>query len=113
MKLTTKFKSIYINKEPLTDEDMDTSRNLSILEGSTARTIFTLTGGAFLVGFAKYLGANDQIAGIVAAVPVLAGIIMAFSPILFERLENRKSIICLFCFIGRLMLGTMILIPFS
>lgn len=112
MKLTTKLKSIYINKEPLTDEDMYISRNLSTLEGSTARTIFTLTGGAFLVGFAKYLGANDQIAGIIAAVPVLAGIIMAFSPILFERLENRKSIICLFCFIGRLMLGAMILIPF-
>lgn len=111
MNLTTKLKSIYINKEPLTDKAMEMSRNLSIFEGCTARTIATLTGGAFLVGFAKYLGASDQISGIIAAIPVLAGIIMAFSPIIFERMENRKPIIILVCLIGRLMLGFMILIP--
>jgi len=111
VKLTTKIKSIYINKEPLTDKDMEMSRNISVFEGCTARTIFTLTSGAFLVGFAKYLGASDQIAGIIATIPVLAGIIMVFSPLIFERMENRKFITCLFCFIGRLMLGSMILIP--
>jgi MFS family permease len=111
-KLTNKLSKIYINKEPLTDKDMEMSRNVSILEGSTARTVFTLTSGAFLVGYAKFLGASDQIAGIIAAIPVLAGIIMVFSPLMFERMENRKLITCLVCFIGRLMLGSMIVIPF-
>lgn len=109
--ITTKIKSIYINKEPLTDSDMKKSRNLSIFEGCTARTIATLTSGAFLVGFAKLLGASDQIAGIIAAIPVLAGIIMVISPIVFERMENRKIIVALFCLIGRLMLGSMVFIP--
>ena len=112
MNLTTKLKGIYINKDTLTAKEMERSRNLSIFEGCTARTIITLTGGAFLVGFAKYMGASDQIAGIIAAIPILAGIIMAFSPILFEGMENRKFITCMFCFIGRLMLGSMIIIPF-
>ncbi|HEY5586437.1 MAG TPA: MFS transporter [Ruminiclostridium sp.] len=112
MNLTTKIKSIYLNKEPLTDKDMEMSRKISIFEGCTARTAFTLTSGAFLVGFAKYLGASDQIAGIIAAIPILSGIIMAFSPIILERIENRKPIISLFCLIGRLLLGSMILIPF-
>jgi len=104
VKLTTKMKSVYVNKEPLTDKDMEMSRNISIFEGCTARTIFTLTSGAFLVGFAKYIGASDQIAGIIAAIPVLAGIIMVFSPLVFERMENRKFISCLFFFIGWLMI---------
>ncbi len=111
MDITTKIKSIYINKEPLTDKDMEDSRNISIFEGCTARTIATLTSGAFLVGYAKLLGSSDQIAGIIAAIPVLAGIIMCISPIVFERMENRKIIVSLFCLIGRLMLGSMILIP--
>lgn len=109
--ITTKIKSIYINNEPLTDQDKQVSRKLSIFEGCTARTIGTLTSGAFLVGFAKLLGSSDQIAGTIAAIPVLAGIVMVISPIVLERMENRKFIVTLFCLIGRLMLGSMILIP--
>jgi len=104
-------KKIYFNSNTLSEAEMSTSRNISVFEGCTARSIFTLTSGAFLVGFAKYLGANDEIAGIIAAIPVLAGIISAFSPAVFEKKSNRKLITCLFCFIGRFMLGLMILIP--
>ncbi|WP_041706738.1 MFS transporter [Ruminiclostridium cellulolyticum] len=112
MNLLTKFKEIYFNKESLSEEDMRVSRNLSIFEGCTARSILTLTSGAFLVGFAKYLGASDEKAGIIAAIPVLAGIVTVFSPIVIEKLESRKLLTCMLCFIGRLMMGLMILIPF-
>ncbi len=112
MNLSQKIRKIYFNNGILTDEEMQFSRNISVFEGCTARSILTLTSGAFLVGFAKFLGANDQITGIIAAVPVLAGIITAVSPIVFEKMQNRKLITCLFCFIGRLLLGTMIFIPF-
>jgi Na+/melibiose symporter-like transporter len=104
-------KKIYFDSRILNEAEMRFSRNISIFEGCTARSILTLTSGAFLVGFAKYLGANDEIAGIIAAIPVLAGIISAFSPVVFEKIPNRKLITCLFCFIGRFLPGLMIFIP--
>lgn len=112
MEISKRISKIYFNKETLSDEDMKVSRKISVFEGCTARSILTLTSGAFLVGFAKYLGASNQISGIISAIPVLTGTVTAFSPVLFERLENRKLITCLFCLIGRLMLGMMVIIPF-
>ncbi|HEX2924768.1 MAG TPA: MFS transporter [Ruminiclostridium sp.] len=112
MDLLVKFKRIYFNKESLSDADMSMSRNVSIFEGCTARSILTLTSGAFLVGFAKYLGASNEKSGIIAAIPVLAGMVTVFSPIVLERLESRKLITVMLCFIGRLMMGLMVLIPF-
>ena len=111
MNISRIVKKIYFNYGNLSPADMDFSRNISIFEGCTARSILTLTSGAFLVGFAKYLGANDEIAGIIAAIPVLAGIITALSPAVYEKMRSRKLITCLFCFIGRLLLGLMIFIP--
>lgn len=112
MNLLAKLRGIYFNKESLSDEDMNVSRNISIFEGCTARSILTLTSGAFLVGFAKYLGASNEKSGIISAIPVLAGIVTVFSPIVLEKLESRKLLTVLLCFIGRLMMGLMILIPF-
>ncbi len=112
VELLEHIKKIYFNKDNLSEADMQISRRMSVFEGCTARSILTLTSGAFLVGFAKFLGASNQISGIISAIPVLAGIITAFSPIVFEKMENRKFITCLFCFIGRLLLGMMIIIPF-
>ncbi|HEX2925751.1 MAG TPA: MFS transporter [Ruminiclostridium sp.] len=112
MKLLNSINKVYYNMGIINDREMKVSRKISIFEGCTARSILTLTSGAFLVGFAKYLGASNQIAGIISAIPVLGGIITAFSPLLYERMENRKFITCFFCFIGRLLLGLMILIPF-
>lgn len=102
---------VYFNKDPLTEADYSKSRNYSIFEGSTARTIFTLTSGAFLAGFAKYLGADDRFNGIIGAMPVLAGVIQFFSPMVFEKLERRKFLISIFCLLHRLLLGLMVFIP--
>lgn len=112
MSISRKFREIYFTNGGLSDAEMLSSRKISVFEGCTARSILTLTGGAFLVGFAKYLGADEQIAGIIGAIPVLAGIITAFSPIVYERMQSRKLITCLFCFIGRFLLGLMLFIPF-
>lgn len=112
MNLLSKFREIYFNKESISEEDMRVSRNMSVYEGCTARSILTLTSGAFLIGFAKYLGASNEQSGIIAAIPVLAGIVTVFSPIILEKLESRKLLTCIMCFIGRLMMGLMILIPF-
>ncbi|MCX8132290.1 MAG: MFS transporter [Clostridia bacterium] len=105
------FSSIYFSHSPLTKADYHRSRTLFIFENVTATGIFTLTSGAFLAGYAEYLGANDQFNGIIAAVPALSGVIQVISPMIFEKLARRKFLISLFCIIFRLLLGTMVFIP--
>lgn len=112
MNIGTFFKSIYFSNEPLSDKDFKTSRTFSIFEGASARTIFNLTSGAFLAGFASYLGAGDSFNGIIGAIPVLAGIIQLISPIVFEKMEKRKQLVTILCLIHRLLLGSMVFMPF-
>lgn len=112
MKIGAIFKSIYFSSEPLSDKDYKSSRTFSIFEGGSARTIFNFTSGAFLAGFASYLGAGDSFNGIIGAIPVLAGIIQLISPIVFEKMEKRKLTVSILCLIHRLLLGFMVFIPF-
>jgi Na+/melibiose symporter-like transporter len=104
-------RKIYFNNSHLSKKDLYMSRTYSIFEGCTARTIMTLTGGAFLAGFAKYLGASEQVNGIIAAIPALACTAMVLSPLVFERMARRKWLITLCCMIFRLILCSMVFIP--
>ncbi len=106
-----RFRDIFYSTEPLEERDYVSSRNMSILEGCTARTVFNLTSGAFLAGYARFLGADDAFNGIIGALPVLAGVIQLFSPIYFERLEKRKLQIAILNFLHRFILGLMVFIP--
>lgn len=105
------FKKVYFDETPLSEKDYHRSRIFFIVEGATARTIFALTSGAFLAGFAKYLGASDQFNGTIGAIPVFAGIIQIFTPMVFERLEKRKFLISILSFLHRILLGFMVFIP--
>lgn len=106
------FRGIYFSNEPLTEKDYGISRNFSIAEGASARTILTLTSGAFLAGFASYLGSGDSFNGIIGAIPVLVGIVQLVSPIIFEKMEKRKWLVVLLNLMHRLLLGFMVFIPF-
>ena len=44
----------------------------SFIDGIFAHTFATLTGGAFLTGFALYLGMNEFLIGLMGAMPYLA-----------------------------------------
>ncbi len=112
MKIGSVFKSIFFSNQPLTGRNYKKSRTFSIFEGGSARTIFNLTSGAFLAGFASYLGAGDSFNGIIGAIPVLAGIIQMISPIVFEKMEKRKLTVSLLCLLHRVLLGLMVFIPF-
>ena len=111
MNLKASLKKVYFNESPLQQKDFYTSRNSFIFEGCSAASIFALTSGAFLAGFAQYLGASDQFNGILAAIPALAGVIQVFSPMVFEKLKNRKFMICIMAILFRLTLGSMFFIP--
>lgn len=82
----------------VSDENYELSRRRFILEGCLSNGIYTLTAGAFLAGYAKFLGASDQIIGLIAAIPLLANILQMFSPIFLEKLTSRKSLIVNTCF---------------
>lgn len=111
MNIKNKIQDIYYNKKGLTLKDYEISRRIFIREGCTAVGLFSITSGAFLAGFAKYLGATDEFNGLIGAIPTVAGIVQIFSSLLFEKLEHRKFLISLLCFLYRTLLGLMIFIP--
>ena len=61
----------YFCEGPLKAADYARGRNLFIAEGCCANGIVTLTTGAFLSGYAGYLGADDSVNGIIGSIPVL------------------------------------------
>lgn len=112
MGINSVLNTIGISSGSINDDNFELSRRRFVMEGCIANGIYTLTAGAFLVGYSKYLGGNDQFNGIVLALPLLANAIQLFSPLLLERLENRKKLIMILCLFYRTLLAMMILIPF-
>lgn len=104
-------KKIFFNQSKSQEADLHKSRVLSIFEGSTARTVGSLTAGAFMAGYLKYLGADDRLSGIIAAIPVLSGVIMFLTPLFFETKSRRKAYIVVGALLARLLLSFMFLIP--
>jgi MFS family permease len=111
MNIRTVFQNAFYNKTPLTMKDYEKSRKMFMYEGCTAVGLFSITSGAFLAGFAKYLGATDEFNGLIGAIPAVAGIVQIFSSLLFEKLEHRKFLISILCLLYRILLGLMIFIP--
>lgn len=105
------FKNVYYNDKELTDRDYVYSRKMFLYESSTANAAAAISGGAFLAGFNNYLGVSDEISGIIAGIPILTGVIQIFSPIIFEKIEKKKFLICLSYLLNRVLLGFMYLVP--
>jgi MFS family permease len=101
----------YFDQGSLKISDYEKSRRLFIYEGCSAIGIFSLTSGAFLAGFASYLGASDEFSGIIGAIPVLAGIMQIFSSMVFEKLKQRKFLVSLGCLVFRMLLALLLFIP--
>lgn len=112
MKLGKEIRKFVEDNKNVSDDNYELSRRRFIVEGCLANSIFALTSGAFLVGYANYLGSNDQINGIIVAIPLLANIIQMFSPLLIERLASRKKLVTVMAVSFRVLLASMILIPF-
>ena len=106
--LDTNIKSHHV----LTKKDYEKSRRIFVYEGCTSVGISSLTSGAFLAGFANFLGASDYINGIIFALPSFVGVVQIFSSLVFEKLEKRKPLITLLSFIYRLLISSIFLIPF-
>ena len=109
--LGTKFRNILFDARPSAEKDFEHSRRMSIFESCTSRAIFNFTSGAFLAGYANFLGADDSFNGIIGAIPVLAGVMSLLSPLYFEKRDRRKPLVVLLNFLHRFILGLMVIIP--
>ncbi|HEY5585729.1 MAG TPA: MFS transporter [Ruminiclostridium sp.] len=74
-------------------------------------SIFCLTSGPFLAGFASFMGASDQFNGIIGGIPSLAAIAQIFSPMIFEKFKKKKFLLSVLAFFYRIILGLLIFIP--
>lgn len=98
------------------EKDLEKNRLLVIIEGASAKTIFNLTTGAFLVGLLKFMGASDKVCGYILSLPVLAAVIQFLSPIILENVPYRKKFILIGAVVHRLLLSSIliiILLPFN
>jgi Na+/melibiose symporter-like transporter len=111
MHLRELVKNVYFNDRELTNEDYAYSRKMFLYESSSANAAVAICGGAFLAGFNNYLGVSDEVSGIIAGIPILTGVVQIFSPIIFEKIEKKKFLICLSYLLNRILLGFMYLIP--
>lgn len=105
------FKSNKENCPILSEKDYQSGRLLFLIEGCSGMAIYTLSSGAFLAGFFNYLGVSDRINGILAAFPILFGIIQLFGPLILEKLEHRKRFTIIFGVSYRAALVLMFIIP--
>jgi len=91
---------------------LNRSQKTMLVQGALSSALFAVGTGNFLAGYLTYLGAAPAFCAIVAALPQLGCIMQLVSPFLFERLRNRKALICVCCFIFRIGMGLAGLIPF-
>ena len=66
--------------------------NRFVIEGSLNTVFGTLIGGAFLVGFALALGAEDSHIGMLAAMPPLLNLVQILGSYLVQRVGSSKKV---------------------
>jgi len=74
--------------EPRLTDDLKNS----FYDGMFANAFATLTGGVFLTGFALYLGMNDFMIGLVAAMPFMVTVFQLPAAYLVQKTGKRKKI---------------------
>ena len=82
-----------------------------ILEGSAASVMGSLAGGAFLTGYALYLGCNDFQIGLLSSLPPIATTIQLLTHFLVRRPQDRKNITLWTIGFGRLLWLVIAMLP--
>lgn len=100
-----------LKQNEIGQSDLYRNRVKFTLEGCLGTSIFNLTTGAFLAGFASKLGASDRLNGLLAVIPMIASMIQFISPLILEKIKNRKLIINLFMALHKVLLGTVVFVP--
>lgn len=93
------------------DQSIQKDVRLSILEGSLSTVMGTFIGGAFLIGYALTLGADDFEIGLLASLPLLANLIQIVGSLIIAKAGSRKKVCVLFLFLHRLMWTFIAVLP--
>lgn len=104
--------NLYRQKTHLTPEEYKFAQRKLIISEASASSLFVFTSGTFFIGFLTMLGASSQYSAIIIAIPQLGCIMQLLSPYIFERLQHRKLLICISCFLFRFLVGTVIFVPY-
>lgn len=81
-------------------------------EAAFANIWVTLTTGAFLTGFALWLGAGDVEVSLLSAIPTFAGLVQFVSSYFGDRLPARKPFCAWFLMVGRGLWVPILLLPY-
>lgn len=84
---------------------------MSVIEGSWATVHAVVTTGAYLVGYALFLGANDLQLGVLTALPLLAQAFQIVGAYYVEKTGQRKSVALWTAVLGRSMWLPISLLP--
>lgn len=82
-----------------------------LTEGALAAVLYALFTGNFIAGFLSSIGATSSQIATITMIPQLGCVLQLFSPLLFERFQNRKPLIVGLCFLFRFCAGMIILAP--
>lgn len=85
--------------------------NALILDGILSQVMGSLVGGAFLIGFALALGANNFQIGLLAALPPLGQLMQIPAVFLIRKVGKRKPVVLGFTVVARLVWLAVAAIP--
>ncbi len=84
---------------------------VSIWEACYATLWSALTTGAFLTGYALWLGADSRAMGFVTAIPIFAGLVQLVASYVGERRQARRPFVAGFAVAGRTLFLPILLLP--
>ena len=88
--------------------------NFSIIDGALSAVMGSLAGGIFLMGFAlKFLKAEPQQIGILAALPMFANLVQIFGSYIIEKTGKKKTLCLLSVLVSRLLWILIIILPLA
>lgn len=102
---------IYNNQDDLLHNKYKKDQDNFIIEAIFATGFLVLTGGAFLTGFALYLGATDTMAGYIPLLGSICGIFSIFAGLILERISKRKKLVLITNIISKTMIALVVAIP--
>ena len=99
--------------EPISRMEALRGLRISTQEALWATVFVVLTGGAFQIGFARHLGANDFVLGLLAGLPAAVGLLQIPASLYVERRGERRRFVAFSAGAGRLALAALALVALA
>lgn len=107
------FQRLFFDPEPPTEEQLARGRRTLIAESAAAGVLYSIGTGNFLTGYLGQMGASVSFCALMAMIPQAGCVLQFFSPLLFERMHQRKLAIWLMCAVFRFSLALTFLAPMA